>query len=81
MATCSAWAHASTQPFSAWMSQWERRVTWFISDSASVNPLDLPGVPPGTAVTNRTVGFGAQPLFPSGIDGTAPGPFFQLYRI
>ena len=48
--------------------------------SASVNPLDLPGVPPGTAVTNRTVGFGGQPLFPSGIDGTAPGPFFQLYQ-
>ena len=48
--------------------------------SQGVNPLDLPGVPPGTAVTNRTVGFGAQPFFPSGIDGTVPGPFFQLYQ-
>jgi uncharacterized protein GlcG (DUF336 family) len=40
---------------------------------------DLPGVPPGTAVTNRTISFGAQPLYPPGIDGTDPGPFFQLY--
>jgi len=42
---------------------------------------DLPGVPAGTAVTNRTINFGAQPLFPPGID-PAPfpaGPFFDLY--
>ena len=48
-------------------------------NSTAVNPTDLPGVPVGTAVTNRTISFGAQPLFPSGIDGSAPGPFFQLY--
>lgn len=42
-------------------------------------PEDLPGVPLGTAVTNRTISFGAQPLYPAGIDGTAPGPFFPLY--
>ncbi len=41
--------------------------------------VDLPGVPPGTAVTNRTVGFGGQPLFPPGIDGSGNGPFFNLY--
>jgi len=40
---------------------------------------DLPGVPAGTAVTNRTIGFGAQPLFPPGIDGSGPGPFFPLF--
>lgn len=40
---------------------------------------DLPGVPLGTAVTNRTISFGAQPLYPPGIDGTAPGPFFELF--
>lgn len=40
---------------------------------------DLPGIPEGTAVTNRTIGFGGQPLFPSGIDGSNPGPFFNLY--
>ena len=40
---------------------------------------ELPGIPSGTAVTNRTVGFGAQPLFPPGIDGSGPGPFFSLF--
>jgi len=54
-----------------------RNMTYF--NSASVNSNDLPGVPVGTAVTTRTIGFGAQPLFPSGIDGTPPGPFFPLY--
>jgi uncharacterized protein GlcG (DUF336 family) len=43
----------------------------------------LPGVPPGTAVTNRTIGFGAQPLFPPGIDSkafkVAAGPFYPLF--
>jgi uncharacterized protein GlcG (DUF336 family) len=43
-------------------------------------PTDLPGVPVGTAITSRAIGFGGQPLFPSGIDGTNPGPFFQLYQ-
>lgn len=43
-------------------------------------PSDLAGVPMGTAVTNRTIGFGAQPLFPPGIDGSGPGPFFDLYQ-
>jgi uncharacterized protein GlcG (DUF336 family) len=41
---------------------------------------DLPGLPSGTAVTNRTIGFGAQPLYPRGVDGSAAGPFFALYR-
>ncbi len=52
-----------------------RNVIWF----SSAGNVDLPGIPAGTAVTNRTIGFGSQPLFPSGIDGTAPGPFFPLY--
>lgn len=54
-----------------------RNMVYF--NSPSVNPKDLPGVPAGTAVTNRTISFGAQPLFPSGINGTSPGPFFPLY--
>ncbi len=40
---------------------------------------DLSGVPASTAVTNRTIGFGAQPFFPPGIDGSGLGPFFNLY--
>ncbi len=42
---------------------------------------DLNGVPMGTAVTNRTISFGAQPLYPPGIDGSNAGPFFNLYTL
>jgi uncharacterized protein GlcG (DUF336 family) len=42
---------------------------------------DLNQVPMGTAVTNRTISFGAEPLFPAGIDGSVPGPFFNLYTM
>jgi uncharacterized protein GlcG (DUF336 family) len=52
-----------------------RNVIWF----STTGVRDLPGVPTGTAVTNRTVSFGAQPLFPPGIDGSGDGPFFPLY--
>ena len=54
-----------------------RNMVYF--NSAARAPADLPGVPIGTAVTNRTISFGAQPFFPPGIDGTAAGPFFALY--
>jgi uncharacterized protein GlcG (DUF336 family) len=53
-----------------------RNVVYF--SGASRAPEDLPGVPIGTAVTNRTISFGAQPLYPPGID-PPPGPFFPLY--
>ena len=53
-----------------------RNVTYF---GGPAGTPDLPGVPAGTAVTNRTIGFGAQPFFPPGIDGSGPGPFFNLY--
>ncbi len=55
-----------------------RNLAYF--SSQSVDPQDLPGVPVGTAVTNRTISFGAQPLFPPGIDGSSAGPFFELYK-
>src|SRR5262245_40972817 len=54
-----------------------RNVTYF--SSFGLVQADLPGVPPGTAVTNRTISFGAQPFYPPGIDGTPAGPFFQLF--
>lgn len=43
-----------------------------------------PAPPPGQgwAITNRTLGFGGQPLFPPGIDLTrapTPGPWFDLF--
>jgi len=52
-----------------------RNVVWF----STTGVKDLPGVPAGTAITNRTVSFGAQPLYPPGIDGSGDGPFFQLF--
>ncbi|HTX14585.1 MAG TPA: heme-binding protein [Candidatus Baltobacteraceae bacterium] len=54
-----------------------RNVIYFSGPNRT--PADLPGVPMGTAVTNRTIGFGAQPLYPPGINGSSPGPFFSLY--
>ena len=49
-----------------------RNATYF--SSATVDPLDqIPGVPPGTAITARTLGFTTQPFYPPGID-TAPNP-------
>lgn len=54
-----------------------RNVIYFSGPNRTA--ADLPGVPMGTAVTNRTIGFGAQPLFPPGINGSSPGPFFGLY--
>ncbi len=55
-----------------------RNVIYF--SSKNLHPGDLPRVPPGTAVSNRTIGFGAQPLFPPGIDFSENrGPFFDLY--
>src|SRR5882762_1700624 len=53
-----------------------RNVIYFSSPAGTP---DLPGVPAGTAVSNRTIGFGAQPFFPPGIDSSGPGPFFNLY--
>ena len=53
-----------------------RNVIYF---SNSAGTPDLPGVPQGTAVTNRSIGYGAQPFFPPGINGTSPGPFFNLF--
>ena len=56
-----------------------RNMVYF--NSAIRTAADLKGVPMGTAVTNRTISFGAQPLFPPGIDGSNAGPFFNLYTM
>lgn len=54
-----------------------RNMVYFNSQSRTAS--DLNQVPLGTAVTNRTISFGAQPLFPPGIDGSANGPFYNLF--
>lgn len=56
-----------------------RNMVYF--NSTSRTAADLNGVPMGTAVTNRTIGFGAQPFYPPGIDGSTAGPFFNLYTM
>src|SRR5437867_9748572 len=56
-----------------------RNMVYF--NSTSRTAADLNGVPMGTAVTNRTIGFGAQPFYPPGIDGSNAGPFFNLYTM
>jgi len=53
-----------------------RNVAWFSGPGAG----DIPKVPAGTAISNRTISFGAQPLYPAGIDGSGPGPFFNLFQ-
>lgn len=56
-----------------------RNMTYFNSTARSA--ADLNQVPAATSVTNRTISFGAQPLFPPGIDGSPAGPFFNIYAL
>ncbi len=51
----------------------------YLSGPAPGARADLRGVPAGTVISSRTISFGAQPLFPPGIDGSGPGPFFPLF--
>jgi uncharacterized protein GlcG (DUF336 family) len=57
-----------------------RNVAYFNSSDPNVRN-DLPGIPAGYWVTGRTIGFGAQPLYPPGIDSdvfeVGPGPWFS----
>lgn len=50
------------------------------SDGIATAALGEPiaGVPLGTAVTTRAVGFMSQDFYPPGIDGSPPGPLFGL---
>jgi len=55
-----------------------RNVAYY-ADPALLQTVDqLPGVPAGTAFTNRTFRYLALPRFPEGIDGSPPGYFSQL---
>ncbi len=57
-----------------------RNVVYFNSNDPNVRN-DLPGIPAGYWVTTRTVGFGAQPLYPPGIDSNVfevgNGPWYS----
>jgi len=55
-----------------------RNVAYY-ADPTQLQPADqVPGVPLGTAFTNRTIRYLSLPRFPEGIDGDPPGPFSQL---
>jgi uncharacterized protein GlcG (DUF336 family) len=55
-----------------------RNVAYY-ADANQLQPIDqLPGVPPGTAFTNRTYRYLSEPFFPEGIDGAPPAPFSLL---
>lgn len=57
-----------------------RNVVYFNSSDPNVRN-DLPGIPAGYWVTTRTIGFGAQPLYPPGIDSqvfeVGAGPWYS----
>jgi uncharacterized protein GlcG (DUF336 family) len=57
-----------------------RNVVYFNSNDPNVR-TDLPGIPAGFWVTTRTIGFGAQPLYPPGIDSNifevGNGPWYS----
>jgi uncharacterized protein GlcG (DUF336 family) len=55
-----------------------RNVAYY-GDPTQLQTIDqVPGVTPGTAFTNRTFRYLAEPRFPEGIDGRPPGPFSIL---
>jgi uncharacterized protein GlcG (DUF336 family) len=55
-----------------------RNVAYY-ADPTQLQAIDqVPGVPPGTAMSNRTFRYLALPRFPEGIEGAPPGPFSIL---
>jgi uncharacterized protein GlcG (DUF336 family) len=54
-----------------------RNVVYFSGPDPNVQIFDLPGVPAGTAVTNRTISFGSQPFFPPGNRRFPSRPVFR----
>jgi uncharacterized protein GlcG (DUF336 family) len=54
-----------------------RNVTYY-ADPNQLQPIDNPGVFVGTAFTNRTFRYLAEPFFPEAIDGKPPGPYSIL---
>lgn len=55
------------------------RNTAYYADAGELQAIDqIPGVPAGTAFTNRTIRFLAEPRFPDGIDDGAPNEVFSI---
>lgn len=55
------------------------RNTAYYADAAQLQNIDqVPGVPAGTAFTNRTIRFLSEPRFPDGIDAGPPNQTFSI---
>lgn len=52
-----------------------RNVAYYANAAELQNIDNIPGIPKGTAFTNRTFRYLAEPRFPEGIDTLPPGPF------
>jgi uncharacterized protein GlcG (DUF336 family) len=55
-----------------------RNVAYYDDPAQLVTVDQVPGLPPGASLTNRTFRYLALPLFPEGINGMPPGPFSIL---
>jgi uncharacterized protein GlcG (DUF336 family) len=65
--------------FSIDVSVAKARNVAYYADPAALQAVDqIPGVAAGTAFTNRTFRFVAEPRFPDGVDRTPPAPFSIL---
>src|SRR5579864_6347385 len=75
-----AFRPVDTTRFSFDVAAQKARTVVAYSDLLSTSSLGEPiaGLPLGTALTTRAIGFMAQPFFPPGIDGTSPGPLFGV---
>ncbi|NQV26642.1 MAG: heme-binding protein [Rhodopirellula sp.] len=57
------------------------RNTAYYADATALQPIDqVPGVPAGTAFTNRTIRFLSEPRFPDGIDAGPPNDTFSILQ-
>lgn len=55
------------------------RNTAYYNNPAQLQPIDqLPGLPAGASLTNRTFRYLAVPRYPISVEGAAPGPFSML---
>ncbi|MDA0283848.1 MAG: heme-binding protein [Planctomycetota bacterium] len=55
------------------------RNTAYYADATAIQTVDqIPGVPDGTAFTNRTIRFLSEPRFPDGVDAGAPNEVFSI---
>jgi uncharacterized protein GlcG (DUF336 family) len=75
-----AWRPPDNTRFSFDVAAQKARTAVVYSDATVTAALGepIPGLPPGTALSTRAIGFMAQPFYPPGIEFHAPGPLFGI---